>query len=82
MDAQKHWALIVRYDGENRRLPLEKMNTGMNIQFLPPLAVPSGLKAAPKTPAREKTCVPGTGCAILIKLMISGYAGPARETEL
>ena len=51
MDTQKHWALIVRYDGENRRLPLEKMNTGMNIQFLPPLAVPSGLKAAPKTPA-------------------------------
>ena len=50
MDAQKYWALIVRYDGENRRLPLEKMNTGMNIQFLPPLAVPSGLKAAPKTP--------------------------------
>ena len=82
MDAQKYWALIVRYDGETRRFPLEKMNTGMNIQFLPPLAVPSGLKAAPKTPAGEKTCVPGTGCAILIKLMISGYAGPARETEL
>ena len=54
MDTQKHWALIVRYDGENRRLPLEKMNTGMNIQFLPPLAAPSGPRAAPRRPRRGK----------------------------
>ena len=54
MDAQKHWALVVRYDGEIYRFPPEKMNTGMNIQFLPPLAVPSGLKAAPGDPRRGK----------------------------
>lgn len=66
MDAQKYWALIVRYDGENRRLPLEKMNTGMNIQFLPPLAVPSGLKAAPKTPPGKRLAFLGQAVLYLL----------------
>ena len=38
---------LVQYHGENRRFPAKEMNNGMNIQFLPPLAVSSGPKAAP-----------------------------------
>ena len=82
MDAQKLWTPLVRYDGETWRFPREKMNNGVNIQTA---ARSCGLRAGGALlpgPSGKRACVSGTGCVILIKLSISGYAGPARETEM
>ena len=47
MRVPKLTGFLVQYHKENRGFPAKEMNNGMNIQFLPPLAVPSGPKAAP-----------------------------------